>query len=373
MTVRPLKVAVLGATGAVGQRFVAQLAEHPWFEVTRLAASSRSAGRAYREACRWRLGQPMPASLADLGVVDLEPSADVDLAFSALSADVAELAEPRWAGAGVAVFSNARSFRMESDVPLLIPELNPEHLGLIDSQVRSRGFPKGGFIATNPNCSATFLAMALAPLHRAFGVQRAMVVTMQAISGAGYPGLSALDIDGNVIPFIAGEEEKLESETQKMLGRFSDAAVEPASFIISAQVNRVPVIDGHTESISVELAGSPDIKSVRKALADFVGEPQRLALPSAPRRPILVVDEPDRPQPRLDAERERGMAVYIGGIRPCRVLGTKFTALGHNTVRGAAGGSILNAELAYARGLLRREPDPELVGSAAGAGTDEVR
>ncbi len=367
MTAPPLKVAVLGATGAVGQRFVAQLADHPWFEITHLAASQRSAGRSYRDACRWRLSQPMPAATADLQVADLEPDAEIDLAFSALGADVAQTAEPTWAGAGVAVFSNARSFRMAPDVPLLIPELNPEHLALIETQVRARGFPEGGFIATNPNCSATFLAMALAPLHRAFGVRRAMVVTMQAISGAGYPGLSALDIDGNVIPFIDGEEEKLESETQKMLGRFADAAVQPASFTISAQVNRVPVVDGHTESISVELAGSPDCDAVRRALAGFVGEPQRLALPSAPPRPILVLEEPDRPQPRLDAERERGMVVHVGGIRPCPVLGTKFTVLGHNTIRGAAGGSVLNAELAYTRGLLRREPDPELVGSTTGA------
>ena len=349
---RPLRIAILGATGAVGQRFVALLSDHPWFEITRVAASERSAGKTYRDACRWLLPSPMPNGVAPLIVTGLSASDDIDLAFSALTADVAGDVEVCWAQAGVPVFSNARNHRMEPDVPLMIPEVNPDHLRLIPGQCESRQFPTSGFLVTNANCSATFLAMALAPLHRTFGVEFVSVVTMQAVSGAGYPGLSALDISGNVIPFISGEEEKLESETQKILGSLRNGAIDPAELQVSAQVNRVPVIDGHLESVSVKLTNPANLDDVRDALQSFSGEPQTEDLPSAPPMPIVVLDEPDRPQPKLDVDRENGMATFVGGLRRCVVLDYKMTVLGHNTLRGAAGGSVLNAELAVARGLI---------------------
>jgi len=349
---RPLRAAILGATGAVGQRFIALLENHPWLEVARVAASERSAGKRYREACGWLLQTTMPARIGEMVVDDVYSPGGVDLAFSALNSEIAGEVELQWARSGVPVFSNARNHRMESDVPLMIPEINPEHLGLLQVQETSRGFPWPGFIVTNANCSSTFLAMALAPLHRAFGVEQVSVVTLQALSGAGYPGLSALDTTGNVIPFIGGEESKLETEPQKILGRFIGGAVEHAPMVISAQVNRVPVIDGHTESVAVRLSNAASLEDVRRVLQDFSGEPQAEGLPSAPSRPIVVLDDPDRPQPRLDADRERGMVTFVGGLRPCPVFDFKMTVLGHNTVRGAAGGSILNAELAVARGLL---------------------
>ncbi len=349
---RRLRVAILGATGAVGQRFVALLSNHPWFEITRLAASERSAGKTYRDACRWLLPSPVPNGAAPLVVTDLSASDDIDLAFSALTADVAGEVEVHWAQAGVPVFSNARNHRMEPDVPLMIPEVNPDHLLLIPGQCKSRQFPASGFLVTNANCSATFLAMALAPLHRRFGVELVSVVTMQAVSGAGYPGLSALDISGNVIPFISGEEEKLESETQKILGSRRNGAIDPAALRVSAQVNRVPVTDGHLESVSLKLTNPAKLDEVRDALQSFSGEPQTEDLPSAPQMPIVVLDEPDRPQPKLDVDRENGMATFVGGLRRCCVLDYKMTVLGHNTLRGAAGGSVLNAELAMARGLI---------------------
>lgn len=351
---RPLRAAVLGATGAVGQRFVALLANHPWIELTRLAASERSTGKGYREACRWLLPNPIPEGIGDKIIDDVNAPGGVDLAFSALSASVAGEVELAWARAGIPVFSNARNHRMDPDVPLMIPEINADHLELLDLQAAARGLPSSGFLVTNANCSSTFLAMALAPLHRAFGVESASVVTMQAISGAGYPGLSALDTTGNVIPFIDGEEAKLENETQKILGRLEGGAVEPAPITISAQVNRVPVLDGHTESVAVKLLASPGLEDVRTVLREFSGEPQALKLPSAPSHPIVVMDANDRPQPRLDAFRQNGMATMVGGLRPCGILDFKMTVLGHNTLRGAASGSILNAELAIAKGYLGR-------------------
>ena len=349
---RRLRVAILGATGTVGQRFVALLSNHPWFEIIRVAASERSAGKTYRDACRWLVPSPMPNGVAPLVVTDLSASGDIDLVFSALTADVAGQVEVSWAQAGVPVFSNARNHRMEPDVPLMIPEVNPDHLQLIPGQCESRQFPASGFLVTNANCSATFLAMALAPLHRTFGVELVSVVTMQAVSGAGYPGLSALDISGNVIPFISGEEEKLESETQKILGSQRNGAIDPAALRVSAQVNRVPVTDGHLESVSLKLTNPAKLDEVRDALQSFSGEPQTEDLPSAPQMPIVVLDEPDRPQPKLDVDRENGMATFVGGLRRCSVLDYKMTVLGHNTLRGAAGGSVLNAELAMARGLI---------------------
>lgn len=347
-----LKVAVLGATGAVGQRFIERLDGHPQFVVSLVAGSERSQGKPYREACTWRLAVPMPEAVAALTVQGVTPDPDIVIAFSALTADVAEDVEVAWAQAGVAVFSNARNHRMAPDVPLLIPEVNPDHLSLAACQAETRGFPSTGFLTTNPNCSATFLTMALAPLHRAFGVEAVSVVTLQALSGAGYPGVPAMDIAGNVIPYIAGEEAKLETETQKMLGTLHDGIVQHAEFPISAQVNRVAVVDGHTEAISVKLAQRVGVDDVREALATFSGEPQERRLPSAPAMPVIVVDEPDRPQPALDVNRHGGMSALVGGLRPCPVLDFKMTVLGHNTVRGAAGGSILNAELAAARGVL---------------------
>ena len=347
-----LKVAVLGATGAVGQRFIELLSSHPWFEVARLAASERSASKSYQDACGWRLATPIPEKIANEIVEGTEPDNEMALAFSALDASVAPEIEIAWAKAGVPVFSNARSYRLEPDVPLLIPEINPEHLGLIEKQKKSRELPGRGFIVTNANCSTTVLAMALAPLERAFGLQRLSVVTLQAVSGAGYPGLPSMEILGNVIPFIAGEEEKMEAETQKILGKLRNGAVEPASMKVSAQVNRVPVFDGHTESVSFETARPAGLEEIRDALASFRGEPQELKLPTAPAHPIVVLDGPDRPQPMLDLYRENAMATIVGRLRPCSVLNFKMTLLGHNTIRGAAGGSILNAELAMARGLI---------------------
>lgn len=349
---RLLKAAILGATGAVGQRFVELLSSHPWFEVTRVAASDRSAGKPYREACRWRLSSPLPEKLASQIVEGTEPDNDIDLAFSALSASVASDVEMAWARAGVPVFSNARSHRLAPDVPLLIPEINPDHLELVSKQKESRRLPDSGFIVTNANCSTTVLAMALAPVERYFGLRKVSVVTLQAVSGAGYPGLPSMDILGNVIPFIAGEEEKMEAETRKILGKLLDGAVEPAAMTVSAQVNRVPVIDGHTESVSFETARPPRLEEIREAMTSFRGEPQERDLPSAPCRPLLLLEGPDRPQPTLDLYREKAMATLIGRLRPCPVLGFKMTLLGHNTIRGAAGGSILNAELARARGLV---------------------
>jgi aspartate-semialdehyde dehydrogenase len=272
--------------------------------------------------------------------------------FSALSASVAEDIETSWAASGVPVFSNARNHRMAPDVPLLIPEVNAHHLELVRKQAATRAFPPPGFIATNPNCSTTFLAMALAPLLRSFGLRKVSVVTLQAISGAGYPGLPSMDILGNVIPNIAGEEAKMEQETLKILGEMKDGSVQMADFKISAQVNRVPVQDGHVESVSVELARPAKIEDVLDRLTSFMGEPQELRLPSAPPKPIVVLEGEDRPQPRLDLQGPKAMSTLVGRLRPCGVLDYKMTLLGHNTIRGAAGGSLLNAELAFARGLV---------------------
>lgn len=285
-------------------------------------------------------------------VSDMEPDGETDLAFSALSASAAAEIEMAWAKTGVPVFSNARSYRMEPDVPLLIPEINADHLALIERQKVARELPGQGFIITNANCSTTVLAMALAPIERAFGLERLSVVTLQAVSGAGYPGLSSMDILGNVIPFIAGEEEKMEAETRKILGTLRNGTIEPARMRVSAQVNRVPVFDGHTESVSFETSRPATTDAIRDALAAYRGEPQELGLPSAPDHPVVVDDGPDRPQPMLDLYREKAMATIVGRLRPCPVLGFKMTLLGHNTIRGAAGGSILNAELALTRGLL---------------------
>jgi aspartate-semialdehyde dehydrogenase len=346
------KVGVLGATGAVGQRFVQLLDGHPWFELAAVAASERSAGRTYGEACAWKLDTPMPTAARALVVRPTEPNLGCDVVFSALDANVAGPVEEAFAAAGRAVLSNARNHRMADDVPLLVPEVNPDHAALIPVQRRRRGWK--GFIATNPNCSTATLVLALAPLERRFGLKAVAVTTLQAISGAGYPGIPALDIVGNVVPFIAGEEEKIERETKKILGRLDadGGAVAPLPAVVSAQTTRVPVVDGHTAAVFVTLATDPGIEAVRDAFRSFRGVPQERHLPSAPGHPVVLLDAEDRPQPRLDLGLERGMASVVGRVRPCPLMGYKFIVLGHNTIRGAAGAAILNAELLHAEGLL---------------------
>jgi aspartate-semialdehyde dehydrogenase len=347
---KKIPVTVLGATGVVGQRFVRRLARHPWFEIAHLAASARSAGRRYAEACEWRLeGEPY-GGLGDRVLADAEPSrAFAPVVFSALDADIARELEPAYARAGALVFSNAAAFRMEADVPLLVPEVNPDHLGLLEIQRANRGWTGG--ILTNPNCTTTVLVMALAPLHAAFGVEAVLMTSLQAASGAGYPGVASLDLMGNVIPFIKGEEGKVEVETAKLLGRFQSGRIEDAAIATSALCHRVPVLEGHTEAVSVRLKGDPSPERVREALASWRPEPQRLGLSSAPATPIRLHDAENRPQVRRDVELDGGMSVHVGRIRRCPVLGIKFSLLGHNTERGAAGGSVLNAELALRGGL----------------------
>jgi aspartate-semialdehyde dehydrogenase len=347
-----VRAGVLGATGAVGQRFVQLLDAHPWFDLVALAASERSAGKSYVEACSWKLDAPMPAAARELVVQPLEPRLECDLVFSALDAAVAGPAEEAFAAAGYAVLSNSRNHRMDPDVPLLVPEVNPEHAALIPAQRKSRGWR--GFIATNPNCSTATLVLALAPLERAFGLEAVTVTTLQAVSGAGYPGLPALDILGNVVPFIAGEEEKIERETKKILGTLTGGRVVPHPVTVSAQTTRVPVVDGHTASVFVTLGSAPGPEALCEAFRDYRGVPQERGLPSAPAHPTVVVAGEDRPQPRLDIGVERGMATVVGRVRRCDVMGYKFVVLGHNTIRGAAGAALLNAELLHSDGLLSR-------------------
>ena len=344
-----IPVAVLGATGSVGQRFVQLLAGHPWFRVAELVASDRSTGKRYREATDWRLDATMPEAAADLVVQDYGAALASPIAFSALPGEVAGEIEQRLAREGHAVLSNTSTHRMEPDVPLLIPEVNPEHAAAIATQRRNRGW--SGFIATNPNCSAIHLVLALKPLQQAFGLEAVAVTTMQAVSGAGYPGVPSLDMIDNVVPYIGGEEEKMAEETRKLLGGY-DGGFRPADVVVSAQCNRVPVRDGHTECVSVRLKEPAPPEEVVAAMEAFRGKPQELGLPSAPERPVVVRREANRPQPVLDRDAERGMASVVGRVRPCPLLGTKFVVLGHNTVRGAAGASILNAELFKVEGLL---------------------
>ena len=346
---RQLEVGILGATGMVGQQFVRLLEGHPWFKTAWLGASERSEGRSYREAMKWRLSTPPPESVLGMSVEACTPGRAPKILFSALDAGAAKDIEPAFAAAGHVVVSNARSFRMFADVPLVIPEVNPDHLSLIARQRRERGWT--GAIVTNPNCSTVVLTVVLAALRK-FGISRVMVTTLQAVSGAGYPGVASLDILGNVVPAISGEEEKMESETQKILGTLERENVTPHSMIVSATTTRVPVIDGHTESVSIELEQRPPLDAVRAAHESFRGRPQELRLPSAPPAPIVYMEAPDRPQPRLDVERGNGMTVSVGRLRPCSILGTKLVALGHNTVRGAAGAAILNAEMMVAEGML---------------------
>lgn len=343
-----IEVGILGATGMVGQHFIKFLQGHPWFDLTWLGASDRSAGKKYRDAMKWHLGAETPATVADLTVQESKPGNAPRLLFSAMDASVATEIERAFAQAGHIVVSNSKNHRMEHDVPLLVPEINPGHLKLAACQ-RSRGWK--GQIVTNPNCSTVVLTMGLAPLKQ-FGITRVIATTMQAISGAGYPGVPSMDINANVIPFIGGEEEKMEQETQKILGELLGDRIEPLAARVSAHCNRVPVVDGHTVTISVELTAKPSEQEILRAFTEFRSVPQERNLPSAPQRPVQYMEQNDRPQPRKDAERERGMAAFIGRLRPCPVLDWKFIAMGHNTVRGAAGAAVLNAELMCSEGML---------------------
>lgn len=345
-----IPVGLLGATGAVGQRFVERLADHPWFELTALAASERSQGRPYGEAAAWRLPTPLPDRIAAMTVRPVDAELSCRIVFSALDAATARQVEPEHARRGMFVFSNASAHRMEADVPLLIPEVNADSLALLARQRRERRWP--GAVVTNANCSTMFLAMALAPLDREFAVQKVLVTTLQAVSGAGYPGVPSLDILGNVLPDIPEEAAKIESETRKILGKTRGEEVEPAGFAVSAMTYRVPVQDGHTESISVALSRPASEEELVAAWRDFTAIEEVRALPSAPPHPIVPIAGPHRPQPRRDVDLHDGMCTLVGGWKRCSVLDWKFTALGHNTVRGAAGASILNAEFAAARGLL---------------------
>ena len=346
-----IQVGIVGATGTVGQRFVQLLENHPWFEVTWLSASDRSAGKKYADATTWRLATPLPARVAALTVNSASPTKDTPkLIFAALDSTAAREIEPAFADAGCAVVSNSSAFRMAQDVPLVIPEVNGDHVPLLKSQ---KWYQKnGGFMVTNPNCSAIGLVMALAPLHRRFGVEKVFVTTMQAVSGAGYPGVPSLDILGNVIPYIASEEEKMEAESRKLLGTLSGNSVKDAEIVLSAHCNRVAVEDGHTESVSIKLTKPATSAEIIETWKEFRCLPQKLKLPSAPEEPVIYDPAPDRPQPRLDRDRGRGMSAVVGRLRPCNIFDWRFTVLSHNTIRGAAGAAILNGELLKAQGYL---------------------
>jgi aspartate-semialdehyde dehydrogenase len=350
MDVRKIPVAVLGATGAVGQRFVQQLAHHPWFELVAMAASERSAGRPYGEVCPWVIPGDPPPGVDRQVVHPLEPGLPGRIVFSALPGAVAREIEAAFAQGGYVVCSNASAFRRDPDVPLLIPEVNAGHLALIEGQRARRGWP--GLIVTSPNCTTNGMAMALKPLHDAFGVRRVFAATLQAISGAGYPGVASLDILGNVVPHIGGEEEKIEQEARLLLGEVVDGERVDAPFTVSAQANRVPVLDGHTLCLSVGFERAPAVAEAVEALRAFRGPAPVPSLPSAPAHPVLYRPQEDRPQPRRDRDAVGGMAVSVGRVRPCPLLDLRLVAVVHNTLRGAASGSILNAELLVAEGYL---------------------
>jgi aspartate-semialdehyde dehydrogenase len=343
-----IEVGILGATGMVGQHFIKFLQGHPWFDLKWLGASDRSAGKKYGDAMTWHLGV-VPETVADITVDECKPGNAPRLLFSSMDAGVATEIERAFAQAGHIVVSNSRNHRMESDVPLLVPEINPDHLQLVPGQQRARGWK--GQIVTNPNCSTIVLTMALGPLKQ-FGITKIVTTTLQAISGAGYPGVASMDIVGNVVPFIGNEEEKMQQETQKILGDFRGDHIEPLAAKVSAHCNRVAVVDGHTVTVSVEFSAKPTESDVLHAIQSFRGVPQDRQLPSAPPNPVIYMHEANRPQPRKDAERERGMAAFVGRLRACPVLDYKFVALGHNTIRGAAGAAVLNAELMHSEGML---------------------
>jgi len=347
---RKYRVGILGATGMVGQRFIELLVDHPQFEVTAVAASDRSQGKTFGEACTWRLAGDMPDAVRSLPVQAPAAPIDCDLVFSSLPGEIARETEGSFAAAGYPVISNSSAFRMDEDVPLLIPEVNHEHIALLKQQ-RNK-YSKGGFIVTNPNCSTIMIALALAPLHAAFGVESCVATTLQALSGAGYPGVASLDIIDNVLPFIGGEEEKIETETVKILGRFNESKIDPAPMAVSAQCHRVNVADGHMAAVRVKFARKPSLNDLRNALTSFRSLPQELGLHSAPAEPIVIRDEENRPQPKLDRDAGKGMTITAGRIKPDTVLDYRFVVLSHNTIRGAAGAAILNAELLLALGEL---------------------
>ena len=341
------RVGILGATGTVGQRFVQLLEDHPQFEITALAASDRSTGKPYAQACAWKLAGNIPEYAREITVQPIEPPLDCDLVFSSLPSNVARETEEAFARAGYPVISNSSSYRMDEDVPLLIPEINHEHLGLIEPQQKNRGFTKG-FIVTNPNCAVIAIAPPLAGLHRQFGIESAVVTTLQAISGAGYPGVASFDIVDNVVPYIAGEEPKVETEAQKILGKLNGGSIHKADFAVSAQCFRVNVLDGHTASVRVNLKNKATLEEVLEAM----GSIPVLDLHSSPKRFIEITDEPTRPQPRIDRDNGAGMTITVGRVFPDNVFDYRFVTLSHNTVRGAAGAAILNAELLIEKKLI---------------------
>ena len=356
-------IGILGATGMVGQRFIQLLENHPWFQVAWLAASDRSSGKTYGEAAKWRLDTPLPDRIARMTVAPADPEGAPKIIFAALDAAIAREMEPRFANAGCAVVSNSSAYRMAPNVPLVIPEINADHLHLIEEQTSRR--ESGGYMVTNPNCSTIGLVMALKPIEERFGIEQIFVTTMQAVSGAGYPGVASMDILGNVVPYIGSEEEKMEAETLKLLGKLDGHVVAPLAARISAQCNRVAVEDGHTESVSIKLGNKLGRPATQQDILAAWAEFKPLSgqgLPTAPDQPVEWAPQNDRPQPRLDRNRGRGMAVTVGRLRPCNVLDWKFTVLSHNTIRGAAGAAILNAELLASLGKL--EPVAEATARA---------
>ena len=343
-----IDVGILGATGSVGQKFIQLLAKHPWFKITALAASEKSAGKKYKDAVNWFMTDPIPNRIAGMKVQECKPGLSCKVVFSGLDASVAGGIEEKFAKAGYIVVSNSKNHRMDEDVPLLIPEINADHLGLVKQQKYGRGF-----IVTNPNCSVIGLAIVLKPLLDNFGLKAVNVVTMQALSGAGYPGVSSLDVIDNVIPFIGGEEDKIETEPLKILGKFNKGWIDPLDFRISAQANRVPVIDGHLECVSVKLGRKASSEELITAWTEFSALPQELKLPTAPLQPVMYFKDDNLPQPKLQRNLDKGMAVSIGRLRECPIFDYKFVILSHNTVRGAAGGAVLNAELMVKKGLIK--------------------
>jgi aspartate-semialdehyde dehydrogenase len=343
------KIGILGATGVIGQRFIQLLEAHPWFEIAWLAASDKSSGKSYGEAARWKLDTPLPAHIASMTVSPADPEGAPGIIFAALDTDIARELEPKFAAAGCAVISNSSAFRMQADVPLVIPEVNASHLDLLETQTWRK--QSGGYIVTNPNCSAIGLVLALKPLVDRFGLESVFVTTMQAVSGAGYPGVPSLDILGNVVPYIRTEEEKMEAETMKLLGKVSGGRIEPLKARMSAHCNRVAVEDGHTESVSIKLATRASREEVLAAWSEFAPL-AGYGLPIAPSQPIEWSPAEDRPQPRLDRMRGKGMAATVGRLRPCGLLDWKFTVLSHNTIRGGAGAAVLNGEFLAALGKL---------------------
>jgi aspartate-semialdehyde dehydrogenase len=347
------RVGILGATGMVGQRFIQLLSNHPWFEIAWLAASDRSSGKTYAEACKWKLETPLPKRIAAMTLQPNVPEGSAielpKIIFAAMDADIARELEPKFAAAGCAVISNSSAFRMVADVPLVVPEVNADHLPLIEAQTWRK--QSGGYIVTNPNCSAIGLVLALKPLEERFGIESLFVSTMQAVSGAGYPGVASLDILGNVVPFIKNEEEKLQEEVGKLLGQWNGKGIDLLDAKVSAHCNRVAVEDGHTECVSIKFKKKATREEIIAAWNEF--QPlQGLHLPSAPDQPVEYDSSVDRPQPRLDRMRGNGMAATVGRLRECNLLDWKFVVLSHNTIRGAAGAALLNAEVLAMLGKL---------------------